>query len=199
MIRMARLSQTGELRIDDSRDGWSSYRADQIVTTVPPGFVWDARVRIAPMLHVRVRDAYVGGQGVGQVSLLSAIPLTQEQGGAELHAGELYRYLAEAVWFPTALLPAAGVRWTPIDESKALATLTHAGTTVSVEFRFSSRGEVIGICTPARGRRVGGNYQSTPWEGYHRHYIERDGMRVPTEGEVGWHVGGEWRPVGRVR
>jgi hypothetical protein len=70
-IRVARFSQTGELRTNDSSDRWSSYRADQIVTPLPPAFVWDARVRIAPMLHVRVRDAYVGGQeGVGQVSLL---------------------------------------------------------------------------------------------------------------------------------
>jgi hypothetical protein len=196
-IRMARFSQIGELRTDDRSDHWSAYRADQIVTPVPPAFVWDARVRVAPLLHVRVRDAYVGGRGVGQVSLLSAISLSQEQGGAELNAGELYRYLAEAVWFPTALLPSAGVRWTPIDDSKALATLTHAATTVSVEFRFGDLGEVTGIYTPARGRRVGSNYQPTPWEGHHLQYIERDGMRVPTQGDVGWYLNGEWQPVWR--
>jgi hypothetical protein len=93
---------------DDSSDHWSAYRADQIVTPVPPAFVWDARVRVASLLHVRVRDAYVDGRGVGQVSLLSAISLSQEEGGAELNAGELYRYLPEAVWFPTGLLPSAG-------------------------------------------------------------------------------------------
>lgn len=74
------------------------------------GFVWDARVRIAPLLHIHVRDAYADGEGNGAVSLLSAITVAEKRGGTTLNAGELYRYLAEGVWYPTALLPPAGVR-----------------------------------------------------------------------------------------
>jgi hypothetical protein len=33
--------------------------------------------------------------------------------------GELSRYLAEAPWYPTALLPAAGIEWEPVDDSAA--------------------------------------------------------------------------------
>src|SRR5205085_5598411 len=101
------------------------------------GFLWDAKVRVAPLVHVRVRDAYIAGQGQGAVSLLSAFEMSAESGGSELNAGELYRYLAEAVWYPTALLPREGLIWHAIDHDKALATLTHANTTVSIEFRLT--------------------------------------------------------------
>ena len=37
--------------------------------------------------------------------------------------GELMRFLAEAAWYPTALLPSQGVRWQGADERSAFATL----------------------------------------------------------------------------
>jgi len=126
------------------------------------------------------------------VSLLSFMPLADEQGKAELTAGALQRYLAEAVWFPTALLPGAGVRWSSIDNHRALATLTDSGTTVSLEFHFNDIGEITGVFTPGRYRHVNGKYELTPWKGHHRNYQERGGMRIPTEGEVEWHL-----PTGR--
>jgi len=66
-IRAARLSQVGQLRTDANKDRWSQFEASQV--TAPPmnGFVWNARVSIGPLLHVRVRDAYVAGRGSGRV------------------------------------------------------------------------------------------------------------------------------------
>ena len=199
LIRVARFSQAGELRINEKSDQWSPFEADQVVATQWPGFIWDARIRVAPLMHVRVRDAYIAGQGLGQVTLLSAVTLAEEEDQAELNSGALHRYLAEAVWYPTALLPSAGVRWSPIDDNKALATLTDSGITVSLEFRFNDAGEVAGIYTPGRWGRFDGEYALTPWEGYFRHYEEREGMQVPTEGEVGWHLPGGWLSVWKGR
>jgi hypothetical protein len=42
------------------------------------------------------------------------------------------------------------LRWTPIDNTKALATLTADGVTVSLEFRFNEAGEVSAIFSPGR-------------------------------------------------
>jgi hypothetical protein len=199
LIRVARFSQAGELRIDEKSDRWTPFEANQVVAARLPGFVWDARIHIVPLMHVRVRDAYVAGQGSGQVTLLSAVTLAEEEGQAELNSGALHRYLAEAVWYPTALLPSAGVRWSPIDDNKALATLTDSGITVSLEFRFNDAGEVMGIYTSGRWGRFGGEYALTPWEGYFRHYEEREDMWVPTEGEVGWYLPGGWLSVWKGR
>jgi hypothetical protein len=198
LIRSARFAQIGQLRISMSSDRWSSFTARQTVAPFSVGFLWDAKVHVAPLLHVRVRDAYVAAQGRGAVSLLSAIELKAEAGGAELNAGELYRFLAEAVWYPTALLPREGLAWRAIDKNKALVTLTHAGTTVSVEFRFNDLGEVTSIYAPGRPLQLPeGGYEVTPWEGRVRGYEEHAGMRIPTEAEVGWYVAGTWSPVWR--
>jgi hypothetical protein len=161
--------------------------------------VWNARVRIAPLLRVRVLDAYVRGEGSGEVRLGSVLRLAAARGGVEMNAGALHRYLAEAVWCPTALLPEAGVRWSPVGPAAALATLTDAATTVSLEFRFDDADLVTGIYAAGRWGRFEGAYRLAPWEGHFRAYGERDGMRVPAEGEVGWHVGGRWACVFRGR
>jgi hypothetical protein len=112
-----------------------------------------------------------------------------------MNSGALHRYLAEAVWYPTALLPSTYLHWSPIDDTKALASLTDSGITVHLEFSFNDDGEVTGIYSPGRWGTFDGGYKQVPWEGHFRKYEVRDGMWVPTEGEVGWYSSGEWQSV----
>jgi hypothetical protein len=194
-IQEARLTQTGTLRTDATAERWMPFEAEHLVVPAATGFVWNARVHVAPLLHVRVRDALIDGTGTGQVSLMSAFTVSAATGGLEMNSGSLHRYLAEAVWYPSALLPSSQLQWTHIDATKALATLTNDRVSVSLEFRFANSGEVTGIYTPARWGTFEGGYRQVPWEGHFREYRERDGVLVPTHGEVGWYIGGEWRAV----
>ena len=189
-IKSARLIQAGEFRARKTDDGWSRFEAKQYFSAQPPGFVWDAGIRMAPLIKVRVRDAYVAGQGSMQGKILSLVSMIDERGKAELNAGALQRYLAEAVWFPTALLPSAGVKWSEMDNNRALATLTDSNTTVSLEFHFNDAGEITGVFTPGRYRKVNGKYELTPWAGHFRNYEARDGIRIPVEGVVEWQLPG---------
>jgi hypothetical protein len=198
-IRLVRMEQAGVLRTDVGRDRWFPFRATHIVAPPATGFVWNARVEMAPLLHVRVRDALVRGHGSGQVSLLSAFTLMAANGNLEMNSGSLHRYLAEAVWYPTALIPSSKLQWRDIDENAALATLTDYGVTVSLEFRFNAIGEITGIYTPARWGTFDGEYKQVRWEGHFRKYEKQDGIVVPSEGEVGWYFEGEWRPVWKGR
>lgn len=186
-ITSARMRQSGVLRTSTRTEVWSSFTATQLVVPPAPGFVWNARVQTPLATHVRVLDSYVGGVGAGRVSLMSALALASEAGAPELDAGALHRYLAEAVWYPTALLPESGVVWSPVNEHAAIATLTDSGTTVSLEFRFNAAGEVSGIYSPGRFGRFDGAYRQVPWEGHFRNYQSNAGMRVPQYGEVGWY------------
>jgi hypothetical protein len=176
-----------------------SFEADHVIAPGLTGFVWNARVRVAPLLHVRVRDSLVEGRGSGQVSLLSAFTVAEDAGTLEMNSGSLHRYLAEAVWYPTALLPSAKLQWSAIDTNGALATLTDHGMSVSLEFRFSDTGEVTGIYTPARWGSFDGGYKQVPWEGHFGRYEERMGLFVPMEGEVGWYFDNEWQAVWKGR
>jgi hypothetical protein len=122
LIRKARLSQHGEFLLRPTPNGWRPFQAEEVFTASPPGFVWDARIRMAPGLRIFVRDAFVDGAGFMRASAAGLLPLVNVRGTPEVAAGALHRYLAEAVWFPTALLPGQGVAWTAIDESTARAS-----------------------------------------------------------------------------
>lgn len=198
-VQRARYRQRGQLRLGAERRRWMAFEAEQLVVPPTHGFLWNARVAALPLLHVRVLEGYVNGVGSGRVSLLSAFAIGQQQRADEMNAGALHHYLADAVWYPTALLPGAGVQWSAIDDRRALATLTDGGTTVSLEFRFSESGDVSGVFTPGRWGRVDGVFRRAPWEGHFSRYEERAGMRVPLESEAGWFVQDQWHAVWQGR
>lgn len=78
-----------------------------------------------------------------------------------------------------------------------MATLTIGSTQVSPEFRSNADDEVAGIYTPARWGTFNGGYKQVAWEGRFRSYARQNGVLVPREGEVGWYIDGQWRPVWR--
>jgi hypothetical protein len=194
-VASVHLHQSGRLRTGLESDQWLDFEATEIIVPEARGFVWDARIHLAPFLHAAMRDTYIGGTGSGAVALQSALVLSAESGGRELDAGNLYRLLAEAAWAPTLLLPREGLSWARIDDRRALASLTQGGETATVEFRFNDAGEIAAIFAAERPRRYGTTYVGTPWEGRFDRYITVNGMRVPQAGEVGWWVDDRWIPV----
>jgi hypothetical protein len=186
-IRYARMEQRGEFLLRPGAGGWRPFRAVEHFTPRPPGFVWDARIRMVPGVDVRVRDALVEGRGEMLGSVMGVWRVASANGTPELNAGALHRFLAEAVWLPTALLPGAGVVWRPLDGNSARASLSAGSTTVSLDFHFGADGLVDRVYTGARERDVGrGRTLPTPWQGRFSRYARRAGFRVPLAGEVEW-------------
>lgn len=188
MIAGVRVSQQGRLRQGEAEDSWRPFEATQVVTTRPPAFDWDARMKMAPGIKVYVRDAYAAGAGILHASLFGLVTVAHLRGTPEMAKGELMRYLAEAAWYPTALLPSQGVRWEAVDDSTARATLVDRDTSVSIEFRFDQDGHIVTARAPSRHRAVAGRLQPTPWQGRFGAYAQRAGMRIPLEGEVEWQL-----------
>ena len=184
-VRSVRLEQEGEFRLGDSARSWRPLEATQHYTVDPPGFVWSATVRVLPFVPVTVLDAYDHGSGVLRARLLSTVTVADVGPDEEMNEGELLRYLAEAVWFPTALLPAEGVEWEAVDDRSARATLEDGGNTASVTFHFDDRGLVERV-TAERYRQETEDH--APWTGHFRAYEERNGMSVPTEADVEWSL-----------
>lgn len=198
MVHLARYTQTGALRTHTRSRHWLAFKATQWVAPAATAFVWDARVQLLPLLHVRVRDSLVGGFGSGQVALMSALPLARTGANLPMNSGALHRFLAEAVWYPSALLPSEALHWSPIDDTSALATLREGDVSVSLEFRFNARDEVAAIFTPARWGAFDGGYRQAAWEGHFGSCTRHAGVAVPGEGEVGWYGDdGQWQAVWR--
>ena len=196
IIHHVRLEQEGEFLLK-APDGWRPFTAVQHIN--PVGFVWDARIRMMPGVPVLVRDGFVAGTGSMHAGLSGLITIVSQEGTPEIASAALMRYLAEAVWCPTALLPSQGVRWAPVDDSTARATLSVGPVTVSLDYRFGADGLVRSIYAPDRGRDVNGTSIPTPWQGRWSEWGERDGVRIPLHGEVAWILPEGAQPYWRGR
>jgi hypothetical protein len=199
MIASAQFRHSGTFNMGETEANWQRFESDQTVITHAPGFDWDGRIRIVPGLNVHVHDAYVAGEGVLQAKLLGIFTLANMRGGQELAQGELMRYLAEAVWYPTALLPSQGVLWQAIDSNSARATFSDGDNTVSLDFHFNAEGLVDAIRTDSRPRTVAGKSINTPWLIRVWNYQFHQGLRVPAEGEVAWVLDNGTYPYWRGR
>lgn len=199
LLAAARLEHVGTFNTSESGERWKPFTSTQYVVTQRPGFDWDGRIAMVPGLPVRVHDAYVAGEGILHATLLGLVTLAEMRGTPEMAQGELMRYLAEAPWYPTALLPSQGVRWEAVDESSARATLRDAEVAMTLLFRFDAQGLIAAVSAEARGRAVEGKVVPTPWEGRWWDYEVREGMRVPTAGEVAWLLPGGAKPYWRGR
>lgn len=186
MVVAADFAQTGSLNMSATAEQWRPFMSTQRVVLQRPGFDWEARLRLALGFRMVVHDAYVAGEGRLRVALLGVLTMVNLRDRAELARGELIRFLAEAPWYPTALLPSQGVVWHARDDHSATASLTDGDRTITLLFRFNADGLIETVRAEARGRMIGKNSVTMPWEGRFWNYVVREGMRVPLEAEVAW-------------
>jgi len=200
LIRAVDLVTEGQFQTGTTAAGWKSFTASQRFSTRPPGFVWDAHIQMAPFMPVYIRDAYVGDHAEMRGKVLGLFPVVNEADSRDLAAGQLHRYLAETIWFPTALLPNHHrVFWEAVDANSAIALITHRGITVSLRFTFTADGDVSEVFAKERMRAVDGGYEPTPWAVRCSDYQERHGMRIPIWCEAEWRLPEGPRPYWRGR
>jgi hypothetical protein len=195
IVRAAIATQEAEFFINDN---WRPLTAQQHFSISPPGFVWDARIAMAPLIPVLVRDAYVHQRAMMQASMFGAYPLADQADNPQLNAGALQRWLGEAVWFPTALLPSSTVSWTAGDERSATVRLTDGPNRVSLLFEFGDNGLPRTI-SGDRFKEDQGRYAVAPWKISCGEHAVRDGLTIPLRCEVAWIVNGVPQPYWRGR
>lgn len=187
IITRATIEWKGEFNMGKpGADQWKPFTATQHVVPGAPGFVWNARVDSMPGVAALVRDAFVDQQGSMHAAIAGWFTVVNTHDTPDIAAGALYRYLGEAAWLPTALLPSQGVTWTAIDDQRALATLSAGSTTLSVEFRFGADGLVQSGFVP--DRVFDGDKKPHAWEGRYLRFAEMNGIMVPVESQVQWNL-----------
>ena len=199
MITAVQVQHSGTFNMGAAGENWKRFTSTQRVIAQRPGFDWEARIQMMPGLTGRVHDAYIAGEGILHASLFGLVSLANLRGTPEMARGELMRFLAEAGWYPTALLPSQGVQWKEIDDCSAEATLKDGETALTLLFRFDENGLVKSVHADARGRTVAGTVIPTPWEGTWSDYQRRDGMLIPTVGEAAWVLPEGRKPYWRGR
>lgn len=186
----ARIEWRGEFNTGrPGKDRWCPFTASQEFVPGAPGFVWSARIAMAPGLPVLVRDSFGLGQGSMRGAVLGLVTVVDVSGTPAIAAAALQRYLGEAVWFPTALLPSQGVTWTAIDDARARATLRAGEVVASLEFRFGPDGLVVEVFAPDRSYDDGQHEAvPRPWRARLLRYDERYGLKLPAEAVAEWEL-----------
>ena len=199
LIAEVRLRQHGTINLAADGEAWAPFTSSQRVVARRPAFAWDAVVVMGHVVPVRVHDAYVGGEGRTEAALLGLVPVADVGGTAAAAEAQLVRFLAEAAWCPTVLLPSQGVEWRAVDEHRAEATLLDGSTAATVVFAFADDGRIESVHAAARGRTVDGTLVPTPWGGRFTDHAERSGMQVPLRAEVFWELPDGEQPYWRGR
>ena len=183
-IVAVRLKQKADMRLENDKQ-WMSVQAEQYFNTEEPGFIWKADIRAAPLIHIAGRDKYWDGKGSMLIKLLSLFTVADSE-GKEINQGTLLRYLAEMVWFPTAVLNEY-ITWDEIDGDHAKATMTYKDVTASGVFTFNDKGEVIKFEAERYGE-FDKKFRLELWSISLRDYKEFEGIRIPIKGDVTWKL-----------
>ncbi|MES1204710.1 MAG: DUF6544 family protein [Pseudomonadota bacterium] len=180
--KRVRLRQEGLLRTSPE-GSWMPAQARQEFTVDEPAFVWAVDVTMGHVLPVVGRDSYLGGHGRMLIKAAGLVTVVDGQ-GAKIDQGTMLRYLGEIVWFPSAAL-APYIRWEAIDDARATATMTHAGSSVSAVFTFDEQGRMVRL-TAKRYSGAGNDAVLENWEVPAHKWGRLDGILIPVEGSVVW-------------
>jgi hypothetical protein len=139
-----------------------------------------------PLLALNVTDRY--GSSAGELAVRAlGLPL-QRQTGRDVAIAEAYRYVAELIWVPDAILANRELEWRAVDARRVEVSTEVAGERVKVMLVFDSDGEIERCCADARPRLVNGRSIPTPWGGAVSDYRTLAGRWMPTRAEVYWDL-----------
>lgn len=187
-IRRTRIDWRGAFNMGQpGADRWKPFEATQSCVADPPGFVWDARLAMAPAMPALVRDMFLAGKGSMRGKVAGLITVVDAAETPLLSTAALLRHLGEAIWFPTVWLPSQGVCWEPVDESRARAVLSTGGVTAAVEFHFGANGLVDAAIVPDRLFHNGkGPPGPRTWRARILGWREFEGMKLPAQAVAEW-------------
>lgn len=183
-ITSVRLKQKATMRLEIDKN-WMPVQAEQYFTTEEPSFIWKANIKMAPLFHIVGRDVYTEGKGNMLIKFLSLFTVANSK-GKEINQGTLLRYLAEMVWFPTAVVNNF-ITWEEIDTEHAKATMTYKEVIASGVLTFNDKGEVINFEAERYGE-FDNKFRLELWSISLYAYKEFDGIKVPTKGDVTWKL-----------
>jgi hypothetical protein len=185
LMQTCRLQHGGSFRTSPDAK-WLPVEAEQYFTADPPQFIWQVRMQMLPGLWIDGRDKLLAGHGNMLIKPLSAITVVDDRGPA-LDQGSLMRYMAEVMWFPTALLPDQYRRWEAIDANTARLHMTLGETTAWIDYIFDEAGDILRNEGPRwRGNDTAADKER--WGGTVTAWGEFEGVRLPVQMDVAWYL-----------
>jgi len=169
------LTHDGQFKMGLGKN-WMDIEGEQYFATAKPGFIWKGATWMFTAF-----DSYVNDSGRLTAWVLSCIKMADGKGD-NFNEGELQRWLAESVWFPTNLLPSEWLSWSAIDEQTAKLSFNYKNVSFSFTVLFNEIGEI----TQMETQRFMTETRREIWICQFRDYQNKNGMMIPLWGEVSW-------------
>jgi len=185
-IDFIEMTQEADFRTQIDGD-WSHLSADVWYSANEPGLVWKARFGTSILPYKTAWLEFIHGKGHGLVRLLGTITLLETH-GFEADITLLSRYLMEAVWFPTVLLPSRQIEWSAVSELSAKAEITFEGLCASAIFTFTEDGLIENIVTHDKFRDFKGSFEKEQFTLHCKNYKQFQKITIPTEVEFVWNL-----------
>jgi hypothetical protein len=167
-ISYVRLMHDGQFKTAPNKN-WVNINGEQYFTTAKPGFIWKGSTSM-----FTANDQYILNRGKLTVSLFSVFKIAGGQ-GEKYNQGELLRWLAESVWFPTNLLPNENLQWKPVDMHHAHLVFTYKGLSLLYLVTFNDKDEIAQLET----KRYMNEKSLETWIGKVSDYGVKNGMMIP--------------------
>ena len=183
-VNCLRLRQEGIFR-SSLQAGWMPFTAEQYFNPGQVSFAWYARMSGPLGIKFHAVDRYVKGEGRMHVKLANMYTIADSK-GPEIDQGELIRYLAEMMWFPSSFTDEY-IHWESIDDLSAKATITHNNISASGIFHFEKDGRLNSFT--ARRYKAGGKYYFLEdWITPVLNYSQFGDVLIPSDTEVTWKL-----------
>jgi hypothetical protein len=179
-----KFTYTGDFKLNEDAD-WAPMDAVTYITYGPLSRNWFGEIN-SSMGKMTGLDYYYNGKGKMDIRLFPSIPF-QVATGPELDIGELLTILAEIVFNPSACLNSY-IEWEQLTDYSAKATITDAGITASGIFFFDENYLVTHFETDERYLVTGDRVENHLWTVYVTDYKEFDGILIPSEFNLMWHL-----------
>ena len=187
-ISYVRLTHTGKFKTGLDKK-WISIKGEQYYTTDTPGYIWKGTTTF-----FTARDFYIADRGGLIVTLLSMFNIV-DGSGHSFDQGELLRWLAEGVWFPTALLPSERLQWSVVDNSHSKLVFNYKGLSLDFLVTFNSDGEIVELKT----QRYMEENRIETWICRMDNYTWINNIKVPTECKASWQLAAKNYPYAKFK
>ncbi|WP_295711456.1 DUF6544 family protein [Mucilaginibacter sp.] len=169
-----------------NQQNWAPLVCKQVNFLPVPARIVYMRSKLMGVVPFGARDKYQNGKGSMLIKLMNIFTLSDTK-GKEMDVAELVTILAETMLIPAyALQPY--ISWRELDHYTLEGIIHDRGVSASGIFYFNKHNEFLRFETSDRYYTDHGTFKKYKWIAYAGGYMERNGIRFPSEFRAVWKM-----------
>jgi hypothetical protein len=190
------VDQRGEMELRPDR--WGTWTAEEEFVVRNLGFEWRGKVKVGPMVWMKVSDGLALPIGWGRARIWGIVPMINQK-GEHLARAQLVRNLTDLPFAPQ-VAAVVDLGWEPDGDDTAVARVPVGDRIVEVRFEVDPTGDPISTSVADRPRNLPGRKElvDTPYRVEFSDYAEFTGARIPTKAEAFWDLADGSRAFNRI-